>query len=110
MNKYHNKHTTVDGYEFDSLAEAQRYNDLKIMERAGLISKLKIHPRYSLLHPYIKDNRRVRGIDYEADFSYTQEGKEIAEDVKGVETEAFKIKRKLFDAKYPMIELRVVQS
>jgi hypothetical protein len=109
-NKYGNRKTTVDGVEFDSAAEAARYRDLKLMESCGLIRGLTLHPRYTLLEAFTdRTGQRQRAIVYEADFSYFDEddGAWIVEDVKGVKTAVFRLKRKLFLKRYPEFVFRV---
>lgn len=82
MNKYRNKHTEVDGLIFDSKKEAERYCELKIMERAGLISDLQRQKRFELQPSFILNGKRYRPITYICDFYYWQNGKWIIEDVK----------------------------
>jgi len=109
MNKYYNKRTTIDGYEFDSKAEARRYQQLKILEKAGQIKRLELQPRYLLQESFKKGKKTHRKIEYIADFRYIENKKIIVEDVKGKETDVFKIKRKLFEYKYPDIEFRITK-
>lgn len=108
--KYNSVRTVVDGIAFASRREAERYAELKLLELAGVISHLRLQPRYELQPPF-RDIRgkRHRAIVYVGDFSYTQNGREIVEDVKGFETQAFKIKSKMFMARYPHAELRIVK-
>lgn len=123
MNKYNARKAYLDGYTFDSQAELSRYLELKVMERNGDISDLKVHPVFVLLAPFTYHEKGVRGITYEADFSYWEHFKtaedarshgatalniEVSEDVKGVETEAFKLKAKLFKHSYPFIYFRII--
>lgn len=109
-NKYRNKKTVIDGITFDSKAEARRYAELKLLERAGEIKDLELQPKYRLLDGFKKNGKTYRPIDYIADFKYVdREGKTIVEDVKGKETEVFKIKQKLFEMKYPGLELKIVK-
>ena len=83
--------------QFDSMAEEKRYHQLILLERAGEISNLQVHPVFEIFQAFTDDTgAKHRGIRYEADFQYTEAGRVIVEDVKGVETEVFKIKRKLF--------------
>lgn len=103
----HNIPTVVDGIRFDSKAEAKRYGELKLLERAGAIKDLRVHPTYKL----------AARITYEGDFEYQVAVPDgfaslhtICEDVKGVETQVFKVKAKLFREKYPDIELRIVKA
>lgn len=93
MSKFGNVATMIGDKRFASRAEARRYSDLFYLERAGEITDLKLQPRYAL---------EVNGhkiCTYVADFSYLDKtGTPITEDVKGVETDVFKIKSKLFRA------------
>lgn len=97
--KYGNRRTVVDGITFDSAAEARRYGELRLLERAGQVSGLRLQPEYLL----------PAGVKYRGDFEYTEAGRLVCEDVKGVETQAFRIKAKLFRERYPHIELRVTK-
>lgn len=98
--KYGAKRTVVDGISFMSKLEAKRYSQLKLMEKGKVISDLKLQPRFPL----------VAGITYVADFSYIEAGAEVIEDVKGVETEVFRIKKKLFKHCYPHLNLRILKA
>ena len=106
--KYGAIRTKLDGFSFDSRAEARRYSELKLMQMAGAISGLSVHPVYVLQDPFKLAGKTIRGIAYEADFEYLDDSDLIAEDVKGIQTEVFKIKRKMFLKKYPHIELRLI--
>lgn len=106
MSKYHARPVTAEGHRFDSQAEYRRYLELQLLERAGTIAAVQVHPRYELL-PKAGD---CRAVHYEADFAYTEQGRSIVEDVKGVETPVFKIKLNLFRRRYPDLELRIVEA
>ena len=108
QSKYKKKKTQVDMYVFDSAKEAQRYRELKLLERAGEISDLELQPRFLLQESFKKNGKTYRKIDYVADFKYTENGKIIVEDVKGLQTDVFKIKHKLFEKKYPELELKII--
>lgn len=110
MNKYHNRKTTVDGIKFDSKAEAKRYTELKLLQKAKLITDLELQPKFEL-QPKYKNNKgeNIRAIIYKADFSYTEGNKKIVEDVKGMETKEFKLKKKLLEYKYPNIDFRLIK-
>ena len=100
--KYHNKKTTVNGITFDSKAEANYYLQLKWLQDNKQILFFRLQPSYLLQEAFDKDGKKFRRIDYKADFEvHHLDGSIEAIDVKGVETEAFKIKRKLFEYKYP---------
>jgi len=97
--KYGNEPVELDGLKFDSKAEARRWAELVILQRAGDIHSLEHHPRYELC----VDGFLVS--TYEADFRYydKKRGEYIAEDVKGSEatqTKEFKIKKRLVWALY----------
>lgn len=96
MSKYHNRKITVDGETFDSIREYRRYKELQLMERAGEISNLRRQDRFQLIPAQYKDGKCVeRECDYIADFVYTENGVKVVEDVKGVKTAEYIIKRKL---------------
>ena len=109
MNKYFNKKTIIDGIAFDSKLEGNRYCELKLLERAKQIKDLKLQPRFLLQEGFKKNGKTYRPIYYIADFMYLQDGKIIIEDSKGLETEIFKLKRKLFEYKYPDYELKIIK-
>lgn len=110
--KYNAKPTYLDGYHFDSKAEADRYKELLLAQNAGVISDLKVHQNF-VLQPAFRDNtgKSQRQIIYEADFVYREAGKEkvTVEDLKGYETPVFKLKRKMFLFHYPEYELRITR-
>lgn len=109
MNKYRNKKVQVDMFVFDSIAESRRYKELKLLEQAGEINKLELQPKFTLQESFRKNGKTYRKIEYVADFQYKENGKTIVEDVKGMQTEVFKIKHKLFEKKYPELELRIIK-
>lgn len=93
-NKYGAVKTVVDGIKFDSKAEARRYKNLKLLERAGEITNLELQPRYDLI---------VNGVKcgfYKADFRYLENGKLVVEDVKGMKTPVYNLKKKLIKVIY----------
>ena len=112
--KYGNvKRRTADGILHDSSKEARRWTELKLLERAGIITHLqrqveyilipKQEERYKRISPKtgkrLKDG--VRTLEHEccyvADFVYNdaKTGELIVEDTKGVKTKDYIIKRKL---------------
>lgn len=109
MNKYRNKKIQVDMYVFDSIAESKRYKELKLLERAKEITELELQPKFILQEAFKKNGKTYRKIEYIADFKYKEKGKTIVEDVKGMQTDVFKLKRKLFEKKYPDLELRIIK-
>lgn len=109
MNKYRNKKVQVDMYVFDSIRESQRYKELKLLERAGEISNLELQPHFLLQESFKKNGKTYRKIEYIADFKYTENEKTIVEDVKGMQTDVFKLKHKIFEKVYPDLELRIIK-
>lgn len=99
--KYNAKKTSVDGLVFDSRREANRYVKLREMENNGEISDLQRQVRVELVPPFDRDGQHFRGIYYVVDFTYTDtDGNTIWEDVKGVKTSVYLIKRKLVAYRY----------
>lgn len=100
--KYKARKTVVDGITFDSRREADRYIVLKSMEENGAIENLRRQVRYELVPAFDVDGRHYRPIFYVADFSYREDGKEVVEDVKGMRTDVYRLKSKLFAKRYGM--------
>lgn len=92
MNKYKNiKTMTSDGILHDSIKEANRWCELNLLLKANLISDLQRQVKFEL----IPKQDGERAVYYIADFVYTENGKKVVEDVKGVRTKEYKIKKKL---------------
>ena len=117
--KYNATKVTVDGHAFDSKHEANRYLELKLLERAGEISDLRLQVEYELIpnqyateERYGKNGRRLKDKEillerkccYVADFVYTDNrtGETVVEDTKSeaTRTPEYIIKRKLMLHKY----------
>ncbi len=105
MNKYNAKRTKKDGITFDSQKEANRYAELKLMQRAGLIKDLQLQKKFCLI-PTIEGERgkiKQRATYYIADFVYYEKQgdsnwwKVVVEDVKSpaTKTAVYKLKKKL---------------
>lgn len=72
------------------------------MKNSGVVKILEVHPRFELQGKYeTKDGRKIRAIDYIADFRVDVCGDLYIIDAKGQETSDFKIKRKIFEKRYP---------
>lgn len=102
MNKFNAQKTVVDGITFDSRKEARRFEQLKLMERAGQITNLELQPRFPL---------KVEGqliCTYVGDFLYVERGKRVCEDTKGFKTREYINKRKLLLALNPGLDHREV--
>jgi hypothetical protein len=103
MSKYRNIKTEVDGIVFDSKAEAKRYAELRLLEKANEISDLRLQPKF---------NCKIHGqkiCTYRADFDYYVGGQWVVEDVKGFRTPLYRLKKKLVEALYG-IEIREVRA
>ena len=109
MNKYRNKKIVIDNIKFDSQLEANRYTELKLLQRAKVISNLRLQVPYVLQEGFKKNGKSYQAIKYIADFVYEENGRTVVEDTKGVQTDVFKIKHKLFEKKYPELELKIVK-
>ena len=118
MSKYFSRKAVVDGITFDSCKEAERYSQLKLLEKAGKISGLSLQVRFDLLPAqyeetcgefYTKGPKKgqpkrgkciEKAVTYIADFVYCENGRMIVEDAKGCRTKDYIIKRKLFRWRY----------
>lgn len=118
--KYKNrKITTADGI-FDSRKEYKRYRELEMLQRAGEITDLKRQVKFVLIPAQYEETNEVytkgkkkglkkrgtlleRECSYYADFTYKENGKLVAEDVKGVKTKDYIVKRKMMLYFYGLI-------
>lgn len=109
INKYNNKKTVIDGIVFDSKDESLYYEALKNMKANGLIKDYELQPKFELQESFVKNGKKYRPINYIADFRViNNDGSAFIVDIKGILTTEFKIKMKLFNYKYPDIELRLI--
>ena len=105
-NKYKNQKIVVpvgNGLvrEFDSRFEAARFQELAFLEKSGVITNLRCQVKYELIPSQKKpDGSTERAVNYIADFVYSDGKNVIVEDVKGVKTPEYVIKRKLMLQKY----------
>jgi len=106
--KYGAVKVTVDGIVFDSKREAQRYHELKLMERAGEIAQLEVQPRFQLrVSANLTPLGQIMIGDYVADFRYQTKNHidaihwhTVVEDVKGFKTPLYRWKKKHVEAQY----------
>ena len=121
--KYNATKCVVDGIEFASKREANRYLELRLLERAGEISDLRLQVDFELIPNQYATEKRYgkngkplkdkqvlleRKVVYRADFVYTdKDGKTVVEDTKGFRTTEYVLKRKMFLYKYgfPITEI-----
>lgn len=98
--KYGARKVVLDGITFDSLLEADRWATLRAAEKAGMISNLRRQVTFELV-PGVKllgEDRARPPIRMVADFVYTQNGVNIIEDTKGMDTPQARLKRHLMKA------------
>lgn len=96
MAKYKNKKVFVDGHTFDSKKEAKRYYELRLLEKAGEITNLRMQVKFVLIPSQKIDGKVVeRECAYKADFVYQENGQTVVEDTKGFKTKDYIIKRKM---------------
>lgn len=109
MSKYGSKKTMIDGIIFDSKREANRYCELKLLEKAGKIKDLKLQHQFLLQPPFKKNGKTIRAITYVADFVYfdLERMRNVVEDVKGYKTDVYQLKKKIFEYIYP--DLTIVE-
>lgn len=109
--KYGAKPTTCQhGHSHASRREAARCADLHLMQRAGAITDLVIEPTYILAPhgaPIIMGNGHKA--KYRPDFVYREDGKLVAEDVKGMIVRDFPLRAALFRICFPEITLRIIK-
>lgn len=91
MSKYGNKPT--DGYA--SKREANRAQEIKLLERAGLISELREQVVFELAPSVVVQGRKRPPLRYIADFVYIEDGMQVVEDAKGFRPDSYRIKRHL---------------
>lgn len=101
MNKYKNKKITINGILFDSQKEGARYFDLSAMEKSGIIEELELQPKFQIVDQAKWNGKTLAKRSYIADFMYIKDGEKIVEDVKGLLTPMYRLKRQLFLLKYP---------
>ena len=104
-NKYHARKCQVGNEVFDSRKEMHRYQELLLLEKAGQINNLRRQVKYILIpaqrETVIKKGKPRPGkviereVAYTADFVYEENGKTVVEDVKGMKTRDYVLRRKM---------------
>jgi hypothetical protein len=100
--KYNAKSKVVDGIKFSSKKEANRYIDLKTLQKAGVITDLQLQPKFRVQDGFIYNGERIRPINYTADFKYYDTKREVTvvEEVKGYITQDFMLRWKIILNKF----------
>ena len=103
MNKYNAKKVTIDGITFSSRVEGRYYEHLLDLMHDGVVESFEMQKPYTLLDkfPHPKTGKTIRAIKYVPDFEviYTDGRVEVV-DVKGMQTDVFRMKCKLFMFRY----------
>lgn len=107
--KYNNVKCEINGIKFDSQKERDYYLTLLELYKRGKIKDLRLQVRINLQEGFTTpEGKRVRAIDYIADFTYIDEtGNKHIVDVKGgkaTKTAVYKLKKKLLADKGFYIE------
>ena len=97
--KYNNVKIEIDGFKFDSKKEAKRYGELKLLVMGGEVFNLELQPKF----PCVVNGVKV--CTYIADFRYSARGGDVIEDVKGMKTRVYRLKKKLVEALYPSVKI-----
>ena len=111
-NKYGNVKIKYAGFLFDSGIEKHRYQDLILLEAAGEIRDLKVHPKFTLQEGFRdRGGRAIQAVTVKWDFYYTKGSQAYVEDVKSPATRKladYNIRKRLFIAKFPNIVFKEV--
>jgi len=112
MSKYNARPVEIDGIRFASTAEGKRYRELKLLEAAGKIGDLQLQVKHVLVKPFKHAGRKYQGVAYVSDFEYIDlaTSERIVEDVKGVITSVYRIKRALLLTQNPWINFIEVKA
>lgn len=93
--KFHNVGTQRGDIRFDSKREARRYDELVTLDALGIISNLKLQVPFVIAEAAIVAGKKAKARLYVADFVYETAGERIVEDVKGMLTPEYRLKRHL---------------
>lgn len=108
--KYGAKPTVVDGIRFASMKEARRFQELKMLEKAGEIHTIELQPKYPIIAVRLIGGGSMKVADYVADFRYQTKkypSEVVVEDVKGFKTPVYRLKKKIVEVQYG-IQIREV--
>jgi hypothetical protein len=109
--KYGNRKVVRDGIKFDSEREAARFAELKVLRAMGKIRDLRLQANFTLVEGYTTiEGKRIKTMVYRSDFAYERATEpdcngavywlREVEDVKGVKTKEYQLKKKLMQDKY----------
>lgn len=109
--KYGNRKVVRDGIKFDSEREAARFAELKVLRAMGKIRDLRLQANFTLVEGYTTiEGERIKPMVYREDFTYERATEpdcngavywlREVEDVKGMRTKEYQLKKKLMREKY----------
>ena len=114
--KYHAYKAVIDGIQFDSLNESRYYVCIKQVRdnhqetEHGKLLSFEMQVPYTIVPSHIKKGHRIRKMEYLADFVlHYEDGTERVIDVKGVETDVFKLKKKFIEYVYPDVVIECLK-
>lgn len=87
------------GHSHPSKAEAKRCDELHLLQRAGQIHRLEREPSFPV------SINGIKVFTYKADFSYFTDSERVIEDVKGMVTPVYRLKKKAVEAFYPGVKI-----
>lgn len=95
------------GHIHDSGREARRCDQLHMLQLGGSITELE----HQVFFPFVIAGRELRyaggrRVGVTIDFSYRENGLRVAEDAKGHRVRDWPLRRAIFEALYPEIEVR----
>lgn len=101
-NKFNAKGIVIDGHKFPSLKEAKRYQELKLLVKAGKIKNLELQPEFEIIPKQKYRGKTLREAKYTPDFKYLDidNNEWVIEEVKGMPTVDYVLRKKLFILKY----------
>ena len=101
-NKFNAKSIVIDGHKFPSLKEAQRYQELKLLEKAGKIKNLELQPEFEIIPKQKYRGKTLKRAKYTPDFKYldVDNNEWVIEEVKGMPTVDYVLRKKLFILNY----------
>jgi len=95
--KYRSRKVEVDGIVFASQMEADYYQHLLLLQRAGEVERFVLQPSFELQQGFKKHGKTYRAITYVADFGVVYaDGRRVVVDVKGMPTPVFLLKKKMY--------------
>ncbi len=104
--KFKSYKAIINDIQFDSINESRYYLKLLDEKRRGIVKKFELQKEFELVPAYEKNGKKIRKMSYIADFVVQLADNSIQViDVKGIETDVFKLKKKLFEYRYRNLSL-----